>query len=77
MYPPRDSSSFHILSCDTNDFKFPLLFFVALVIGFVPTTYTVNEGSGPAVLIVQVISGDLETQIVVNLTTFDDSAVGR
>ena len=41
------------------------------------TIHTVDESSGQAVLVVAVLSGDLETQIVLNLTTSDDSAVGK
>ena len=50
-------------------------FSLAVVIGFRQTTYNVDEGEGDAVLEVRIISGSLQTEIVVNFTTADDSAV--
>ena len=52
-----------------------ILLSLALVIGFEPSTYTVLESVGDAELEVVIISGSLETDIVVRLTTADDSAV--
>ena len=48
---------------------------LGIIIGFLNTTYTVSEGVGDAPLKIGVISGDLETDTVVNISTTDDSAV--
>ena len=50
-------------------------FSLAVLIGFQQTTYSVFEGVGDAVVKVGIIIGSLETEIVVRLTTADDSAV--
>ena len=49
--------------------------FLAITIGFLETSYTVSEGVGDAGLMIGVISGDLETNIVVNISTAEDSAL--
>ena len=50
-------------------------FSLGVVIGFQQTTYNVLESVGDAELRVAVLSGSLETEIVVRFTTDDDSAV--
>ena len=48
-----------------------------VVIGFVPPTYTVVEGVDQfASLTVQLISGQLGYEVIVNLTTQSESAIG-
>ena len=47
------------------------------VIGFVPEAYLVTEGTNLSVnLIVELISGQLGREVIVNFDTFDGSAVG-
>jgi hypothetical protein len=49
---------------------------LGIVIGFLETNYTVSEGDGTARLRVGVIGqGDLETDIVVNVSTTDGTAI--
>ena len=49
--------------------------FLAITIGFLNASYTVSEGVGNAGLMIGVTSGDLETNIVVNISTAEDSAL--
>ena len=53
----------------------PFTLFIGIIIGFLETRYAVSEGVGNAALMVGVISGDLETNIVVNISTADDTAI--
>ena len=47
------------------------------VIGFVPEAYLITEGTNLSVnLIVELISGQLGREVIVNFDTFDGSAVG-
>ena len=55
--------------------KYNDAFSLAVVIGFQQTTYGVVERVGDAVLGVGIITGTLEIEIVIRLTTADDSAV--
>ena len=50
--------------------------FSEVTIGFLDPSYTFPEAIESAQLVVGVTSGSLDTEIVVNLTTVDDSAVG-
>ena len=47
-----------------------------VTIGFVNTTYSVNEGDSRVAVGVGVLSGVLSEDVVVVLTTRDDSATG-
>ena len=47
-----------------------------IVIGFLETSYTVLESDGNAQLMIGVIGqGDLETDIVIDVSTSDDTAI--
>jgi hypothetical protein len=50
------------------------LSFLALVIGFDPTVYSVNEDDGMVTLEVAVLDGVLDTDITIQLATGDGSA---
>ena len=57
-----------------NDYN-SITLFLGITIGFLDERYTVSEGVGNARLMVGVLSGDLETNIVVNISTADDTAL--
>ena len=48
---------------------------IAVRIGFDPDTYSVNEGDGVVNLMVSVLEGRLDTEVVVQLFTSDDTAI--
>ena len=52
-------------------------FFAAVTIGFDPNTYTVNEPDGSVILMVHLISGVLEREVIVNFETSPGSATGN
>ena len=49
-------------------------FFAAVTIGFDPDDYTVNETDGSVTLMVRLISGILERDVIVNFETTPGSA---
>ena len=59
-----------------TDLCFPL--FVGVIIGFTQTLYEVTEGvDSEAPLVVSVLMGSLSRNVVINVTTQDQSAVGE
>ena len=49
---------------------------IGITIAFLETSYTVSEGDGNVQLMISVIGqGELETDIVVNVSTSDDTAI--
>ena len=64
-----------MLSLHSTNVYSSITLFLGITIGFLDERYTVSEGVGDAPLMVGVISGDLETNIVVNISTADDTAV--
>ena len=51
-------------------------FLTGVLIGFDRDVYTVSESNGSVTLLVQVLSGQLSEDTVVQLTTTDDTAQG-
>ena len=54
-----------------------LQFCAAAVIGFVQTTVTVGEASGPAILNMALLFGSLERDVFVDLSTQDGTAMSK
>ena len=52
-----------------------LFFTTAVTIGFRPDTYQVDEGAEFVELVVEVLDGILDTDVVVRFTTSDNSAI--
>lgn len=48
-----------------------------VVIGFNPITYNVSEDAGSVTVTVAVLSGTLDQDVEVSVSTVDDSATGR
>ena len=54
-----------------------MISFAAVVIGFLNTSYTVNENDGVANIQIGVIQGSLERSVAVRFSTNADSASGK
>ena len=54
-----------------------IILFAVVVIGFNQTLYEVREDVGQAVVYVVLLNGILRRQVVVEVTTADDSALGE
>ena len=52
------------------------IYATGVTIGFVSTLYSVNENEEIAALSIAVLSGQLSGEVVVRLSTQDDSAAG-
>ena len=50
---------------------------IGVTIGFVETSYSVDESDGSAVVTVAVLSGELSDDVVVGFVTLDDTAIGE
>ena len=48
-----------------------------MVIGFNPTAYNVSEDAGSVTVTVAVLSGTLDQDVEVSVSTVDGSAIGR
>ena len=48
-----------------------------VVIGFLGSPYSANESAGVLIVQVGIISGSLQTDIVLNLSTTDATAIGK
>ena len=48
-----------------------------VVIGFLGSPYSTNESAGILIVQVGIISGSLQTDIILNLSTTDATAIGK
>ena len=60
-----------------HDHHYNIISYSAVVIGFLNTSYTVNENDGVANIQIGVIQGSLERSVTVQFSTSADSASGK
>ena len=79
MFPLLKSEMMTVRSVNftVHDYQYYLLSCAAVVIGFLNTSYTVNENDGAANIQIGVIQGSLERSVVVRFSTSADSASGK